>query len=558
MRGGVNDYTSMDTITAAATAIVTAEARVQQSTSVQKRRWGSCWSGYWCFGAQRNRKRIGHAVLTPEPMSGSAAAPGAEISFRPPSIILPFAAPPSSPASFLQSDPNSSTQSPAGLLSFTSFSANVYSPGPNSIFAIGPYAHEKNLVSPPVFSTFTTEPSTAPFTPPPETVQLTTPSSPEVPFAQLLSSSLDPNLRNHDPNQNFPLSHHEFQSYQLYPGSPVGQLISPSSVRSGASSPFPDSEFNSGGRTYLEFHTGDVPKLWNIKGLSTSKWVTTRQSSGSLTPDPAGPPANERDFLLENQIPEGTGDDSNLWNMNGLSASNWVTRTRQSSGSLTPDPAGPTSNYKEFLSENQISEGTGDVSNLWNLNELSASRWVTRTRQSSGSRTPDLAVAFYDKEFILANQISEVASLANSDNGSEINDSLINHRVSFELNAMEVATCLEKELGVPLRTISEASPASAVNASTPERDGHPPNQTEGPTSNDLAEKDSVDGEEEQLHIQQPSVLTSVGSVKEFKFENSDGGTSDKPDWWAKENVVTKESGPHDNWTFFPVLQPGVS
>lgn len=35
MRGGVNDYTSMDTITAAATAIVTAEARVQQSTSVQ-------------------------------------------------------------------------------------------------------------------------------------------------------------------------------------------------------------------------------------------------------------------------------------------------------------------------------------------------------------------------------------------------------------------------------------------------------------------------------------------------------------------------------------------
>ncbi|KAF9608784.1 hypothetical protein IFM89_011553 [Coptis chinensis] len=38
-------------------------------------------------------------------------------------------------------------------------------PGPNSIFAIGPYRHADPLVSPPVFSTFTFEPSTAPFTP---------------------------------------------------------------------------------------------------------------------------------------------------------------------------------------------------------------------------------------------------------------------------------------------------------------------------------------------------------------------------------------------------------
>ncbi|KAF9609670.1 hypothetical protein IFM89_017849, partial [Coptis chinensis] len=55
-----------------------------------------------------------------------------------------------------------------GFLSFTSLSANVYSPVPNSIFAIGPYRDETRLVSPPVFSTFTTEPSTAPFTPPSE------------------------------------------------------------------------------------------------------------------------------------------------------------------------------------------------------------------------------------------------------------------------------------------------------------------------------------------------------------------------------------------------------
>jgi hypothetical protein len=56
------------------------------------------------------------------------------------------------------------------------------------MFATGPYANETQLVSPPVFSTFTTEPSTAPFTPPPELAHITTPSSPDVPFAHFLSS----------------------------------------------------------------------------------------------------------------------------------------------------------------------------------------------------------------------------------------------------------------------------------------------------------------------------------------------------------------------------------
>ncbi|KAF9623390.1 hypothetical protein IFM89_001310 [Coptis chinensis] len=67
--------------------------------------------------------------------------------------------------------------------------------GKKRILAIGPYAHETQLVSPPVFSTFTTEPSTAPFTPPPEPLHQTTPSSPEVPFARLLTSSFGCKLR---------------------------------------------------------------------------------------------------------------------------------------------------------------------------------------------------------------------------------------------------------------------------------------------------------------------------------------------------------------------------
>ncbi|KAL5749915.1 hypothetical protein ACOSP7_024518 [Xanthoceras sorbifolium] len=292
---------TFETINAAATAIASAENRAPQAT-VQKRRWASCWSIYWCFGLQKQRKRIGHAVLVPEPTTSQGDASAAQNpSHQAPAIVLPFVAPPSSPASFLQSEPPSATQSPAGLISLNSMSANMYSPGgPSSIFAIGPYAHETQLVSPPVFSTFTTEPSTAPFTPPPESVHLTTPSSPEVPFAQLL----DPSLRYSEGGQRFPFSQCEFQSYHLYPGSPVGHLISPSSgiSGSGTSSPFPDGEFAAGGSQFPEFRRGDPPKLWNLDKFSTREWGS-RQGSGTLTPDAVrSTPRNG--FLLEPQMSE--------------------------------------------------------------------------------------------------------------------------------------------------------------------------------------------------------------------------------------------------------------
>lgn len=248
----------------------------------QKKRWGAFWSLYWCFGSQKHRKRIGPAVLLPETMGSTGDAPAAHNLAQPTAITLPFVAPPSSPASFLQSEPPSAAQSPAGVFSMTSISASMYSPsGPRSIFAIGPYAHETQLVSPPVFSTFTTEPSTAPFTPPPESVHLTTPSSPEVPFAQLL----DPNLRNSGTCQGFLFPNYEFQSYQFSPGSPVGHLISPSSgiSGSGTSSPFPGCEF-AGGLNVLEFRSSEPPKLLNLDKLCTHEWGS-RRDSGSLTPD---------------------------------------------------------------------------------------------------------------------------------------------------------------------------------------------------------------------------------------------------------------------------------
>ena len=197
---------------------------------------------------------------------------------------MPFVAPPSSPTPVFQSNPSSATQSPVGLLSLTSLSANAFSSGgPASIFTIGPYAYETQLVSPPVFSNFTTEPSTASFTPPPESVHQTTPSSPEVPFAQLVASSLDHAHKSSGTNQKFALFNYDYHSYQQYPGSPDAQLISPGLVisTSGSSTPFPDR------RPILEFHKGESPKFLSSEHFAARKW-SLRLGSGSLTPDGAG------------------------------------------------------------------------------------------------------------------------------------------------------------------------------------------------------------------------------------------------------------------------------
>ncbi|XP_039044538.1 uncharacterized protein At1g76660-like [Hibiscus syriacus] len=324
----VND--SVETVNAAASAIVSAESR-DQPTTVQKKRWGSFWSFYWCFGSHKNSKRIGHAVLVPEPVVPRAAVSTAENVSNPTSIVMPFISPPSSPASFLLSDPPSATRSPAELLSLTALSVNTYSPrGPASIFAIVPYAYETQLVTPPVFSTLTTEPSTAPFTPPPESVQLTTSSSPEVPFAQLLTSSLGSTRINSGINQKFGLSHYGFQSYQIYPGSPGGNLISPGSVisNSGTSSPFPDR------RPILEFRMGEAPKILGFEHFTTRKWGS-RLGSGSLTPD---------------GLEQGSRLGSGCVTPDGLGLG-----SRLGSGSLTPDGLGPASR-DGVLVESQISE----------------------------------------------------------------------------------------------------------------------------------------------------------------------------------------------------------
>lgn len=95
-------------------------------------------------------------------------------------------------------------------------------------------------MSPPVFSAFTTEPSSAAFTPPVDSVHCTRPSSPEAPFAKKLL-----------------LSQYDFQPYQEFQGSPISSLISPGSAvsYSGTSSPYLDKNYS------LRFYIGEVPKI---------------------------------------------------------------------------------------------------------------------------------------------------------------------------------------------------------------------------------------------------------------------------------------------------------
>lgn len=468
-------HNSVDTVNAAATAIVTADSRVQPTTP-QKRRWGSCWSLYWCFGSYKHSKRIGHAVV-PESTAPGAPTHVAENLNQSTTIVIPFIAPPSSPASFLQSDPPSATQSPAGLLSL---SVNSYSSpgGTASIFAIGPYAYETQLVSPPVFSTFNTEPSTASFTPPPEPVQQTTPSSPEVPFAQLLASSLAFTQKK---NGKFSLSQYEFQPYQFYPGSPGGALISPGSTisNSGTSSPFPDK------RPVIEFRVGEVPKFIGYEYFSTRNWGS-RLGSGSLTP--------------------------NGWG------------SRMGSGSLTPNGRG--------------------------------------SRIGSGSLTPNGGEPACRDTYLMETQISEVASLANSENGSQNDEVVIGHRVSFELTSEDII----KDQDLSIETSTESLQDIAANGTTKnyailKKTDNKCECCVGENLIEMAEKDLGEGERKLCHCERRRSIT-LGSSKEFNFNNTKGEVSDKPtigcEWWTGEKVVENDLALQKNWTFFPMLQPGVS
>ncbi|KAM3314232.1 hypothetical protein ACQJBY_033216 [Aegilops geniculata] len=238
-------------VNSAATAVSSADARFDSQQPHQLRsRWAGCFSGLSCFGSQKGGKRIVPAARMADGNAstnrGNALQSGRN-SNQNGDMNLSLLAPPSSPASFSNSALPSTAQSPNHFLSISANSPG----GPTSnMFAVGPYANEPQLVSPPTaFSTFTTEPSTAPLTPPPELAHATTPSSPDVPYARFLSSYTGPKTAGKEQNMHYLSTTYSGGlglqgSYPLYPGSPSSSLISPASVtpRTGLSSPIPEQD----------------------------------------------------------------------------------------------------------------------------------------------------------------------------------------------------------------------------------------------------------------------------------------------------------------------------
>lgn len=165
---------------------------------LQRKRWRGCLAGLSCFGKQKGGKRIVPSSRMPDTNLQNGPQAGA-LPNQATGIALSLYAPPSSPASFSHSALPSTAPSPNCYLS-----SNSPERPTSNMYVTGPYANETQLVSPPVFSTFTTEPSTAPLTPPPELAHLTTPSSPDVPYARFLSSSSirqqwDPTIPSEEP-----------------------------------------------------------------------------------------------------------------------------------------------------------------------------------------------------------------------------------------------------------------------------------------------------------------------------------------------------------------------
>uniref|UniRef100_A0ACD5TWW7 Uncharacterized protein n=1 Tax=Avena sativa TaxID=4498 RepID=A0ACD5TWW7_AVESA len=302
-------------INAAAMAVGSADARFQSQHLQQDRqgRWTGCFSGLSCFGSQKGGKRIVPAARMPDGNASTNRGNGRQSGSNSnqtgamnPSLL----APPSSPASFSHSALASTAQSPN---CFLSISAN--SPGPTSnMFAVGPYANEPQLVSPPTaFSTYTTEPSTAPLTPPPELAHATTPSSPDVPYARFLSSSMGLKAAGKEQNMHYLSATYSGGSglqgsYPLYPGSPSSSLISPASVtpRTGLSSPIPEQ---------------DVP---------TAHWKTSRSacdtpySIASPIPEQEVPTAQWKTSRSACDTPYSRTSPSNIFGLDSAASRNYL------------------------------------------------------------------------------------------------------------------------------------------------------------------------------------------------------------------------------------------
>ncbi|XP_037428522.1 protein prickle-like [Triticum dicoccoides] len=184
------------------------------SAAATKKRWWSRLSSTLCFRPHFHAD--GDTPPRPPATASHTASASAYVHQAPPAHpVFAFAAPPSSPASSLFQ-----SEAPSPVLLDLHGTAGS-SPG---MFAVGPYARgPQQLVSPPVlYSALTTEPSTAPRTPP----ATTGPSSPEVPFARFVVDDGGHEL----------LFHHA--AYQLRQQGRPAPLVSPGPEPGSPSSPW--------------------------------------------------------------------------------------------------------------------------------------------------------------------------------------------------------------------------------------------------------------------------------------------------------------------------------
>lgn len=147
-------------------------------------------------------------------------------------------------------------------------------------------------------------------------------------------------------------------------------------------------------------------------------------------------------------------------------------------------------------------EGGGSY---FNHGKIYPCQW--ETRQGSGGLTPD--------------PVGPRNLLGPLSYGSRNEDQihLVDHRVSFEVTPEQVVRCVERR-----RCADVANGRDCLGDDVAKHQKHRSN-------------------------------TTLGSVKEFNFDSTDGAESD---WWTSEKVLGRENGPIKNWSFFPMMQPGVS
>lgn len=176
------------------------------------------------------------------------------------------------------------------------------------------------------------------------------------------------------------------------------------------------------------------------------------------------------------------------------------------------------------------------------------------SQQASGTVTPDAVIWPRSRDFVRQDSVVAPLPILPANGHHRNNDALVvDHRVSFELTAEDVVRCVEKKpMALPraLQNPDERESGDNTNGSSVDDVG-------GSTT----ERATANGEEGQRHQKQRAA--SLGSIKEFNFDHINGLEPDKPcinsNWWANEKVVgVGREGDTKNWSFFPMMHPGVS